>query len=97
MVSKASDEVFDNVNMKKQRRYNSPAQPFQAPGYTFWPAPLERMHWRQAPQSHTHPHCRRREKNRASAQQSRQRKKCHLETLEQRVHELEQVPFQTLS
>ena len=32
---------------------------------------------------------RRREKNRASAQQSRQRKKCHLETLEQRVAQLE--------
>ena len=32
---------------------------------------------------------RRREKNRASAQQSRQRKKCHLETLEVRVEELE--------
>ena len=32
---------------------------------------------------------RRREKNRASAQQSRQRKKYHLETLEQRVEELE--------
>ena len=32
---------------------------------------------------------RRREKNRASAQQSRQRKKCHLETLETRVADLE--------
>lgn len=31
----------------------------------------------------------RREKNRASAQQSRQRKKCHLEALEQRVEQLE--------
>ena len=31
----------------------------------------------------------RREKNRASAQQSRQRKKCHLETLETRVQQLE--------
>jgi hypothetical protein len=33
--------------------------------------------------------CCRREKNRASAQQSRQRKKCHLEALEQRCGELE--------
>ena len=39
----------------------------------------------------------RREKNRASAQQSRQRKKCHLETLEQRVEELEQVRSSLLS
>mmetsp|Transcript_8931 Transcript_8931/g.22313 ORF Transcript_8931/g.22313 Transcript_8931/m.22313 type:complete len:198 (+) Transcript_8931:254-847(+) len=37
----------------------------------------------------SHKKQRRREKNRASAQQSRQRKKFHLETLEQRVEQLE--------
>ena len=40
---------------------------------------------------------RRREKNRASAQQSRQRKKCHLETLEVRVEELERERAALLS
>ena len=40
---------------------------------------------------------RRREKNRASAQQSRQRKKCHLETLEVRVEQLERERAALLS
>jgi hypothetical protein len=38
---------------------------------------------------HERKHGCRREKNKLSAQQSRQRKKCHLETLEARVQQLE--------